>query len=66
MGPPLSVGFTYFDWASDPDDWNSSASYVSSLGSILSTWACKMQHSLSISLEEAEDSATISASQESF
>jgi hypothetical protein len=40
-GAPLLVGFTDLDWASDPDDWNSTTGYVFSLGSGPVTWAYK-------------------------
>ena len=37
-GTPLLVGFTYLDWADDPDDRNSNAGYVFSLGAGPVTW----------------------------
>ena len=40
-GTPLLVGFTDSDWAGDPDDRESTAGYVFSLGSGPVTWACK-------------------------
>jgi hypothetical protein len=42
-GTPLLVGFTDSDWTGDPDDRNSTAGYVFSLGSGAVTWACKKQ-----------------------
>eukprot|EP00253_Pinus_taeda_P019892 PITA_19892 len=36
---PLLVGFTYSDWAGDPDDQKSTAGYVFTLGSGPITWA---------------------------
>ena len=38
-GNPLLVGFTDSDWASDPDDQNSTIGYVFSLESGPVTWA---------------------------
>ena len=40
-GKPLLVGFTDSDWVGDPNDRNSTAGYVFSLGSGPVTWACK-------------------------
>eukprot|EP00253_Pinus_taeda_P036368 PITA_36368 len=51
---PLLVGFIDSDWASDPDDWKSTAGYVFTLGSGPITWACKKQSAISLSLEEEE------------
>eukprot|EP00253_Pinus_taeda_P003946 PITA_03946 len=51
---PLLVGFTDSDWAGDPDDWKSTASYVFTLGSGTITWACKKQAPISLSSAEAE------------
>jgi hypothetical protein len=42
-GTPLLVGFTDLDWADEPDDQNSTAGYVFSLGVGPATWACKKQ-----------------------
>ena len=47
-GEPLLVGFTDLDWVGDPDDRNSTAGYVSSLGSGPVTWACKKQQALAL------------------
>ena len=47
------VGFTNLDWDGDPNDRNSTASYVFNLGSRLVTWACKKQQALSLSSVEA-------------
>ena len=63
-GEPLLVGFTNSDWASDPDDRNSTACYVFSLGSGPVTLACKKQQALSLSSSEAEYRAKVNASQE--
>eukprot|EP00253_Pinus_taeda_P036074 PITA_36074 len=51
---PLLVGFTDSDWASDPFDRKSTASYVFTLGSGPITWACKKQSAISLSSAEAE------------
>jgi hypothetical protein len=42
-GTPLLIGFTNSEWADDPDDWKSTASYVFSPGLGPVTWACKKQ-----------------------
>jgi hypothetical protein len=42
------VGFIDSYWADDPDDQNSTASYVSNLGLGHVTWACKKQHAISL------------------
>ena len=47
-------GFTYSDWADDPDDRKSTVGYVSSLGSGPSTWACKKKQALALSSVEVE------------
>ena len=60
------VGFTDSDWAGDPDDRNSTAGYVFSLGSGPVTWACKKQQAISLSSAEAKYRATVNASQESL
>jgi hypothetical protein len=63
-GNPLLVGFTYSDWASNPDDQKSTVGYVFSLGSGPATWAYKKQHSIALSSVEAEYRAVVNASQE--
>jgi hypothetical protein len=65
-GTPLLVGFTDSDWADDPDDRKSTAGYVFSLGSGPVTWACKKQHAIALSSEEAEYQARVNASQEAL
>jgi hypothetical protein len=65
-GTPLLVGFTDSDWVGDPDDRNSTASYVFSLGSGPVTWACKKQQDISLSSPEAEYRASVNASQEAL
>ena len=65
-GTPLLVGFTNSDWAGDPDDQKSTASYVFSLGSGLVTCACTKQRAISLSSAEAEYQAVVNASQESL
>eukprot|EP00253_Pinus_taeda_P021495 PITA_21495 len=51
---PVLVGFTDYDWAGDPDDQNSTASYIFTLGSRPITWACKKQSAISLSSVEVE------------
>eukprot|EP00253_Pinus_taeda_P008397 PITA_08397 len=58
---PLLVGFIDFDWASDPDDWKSTAGYVFTLGSGPITWAYKKQGSISLSSAEAEYHGVVEA-----
>jgi len=60
------VGFTYSDWASDPDDWKPIVDYVFALGSRPITWACKKQSAIYLSSIEAEYRETIEASKESL
>ena len=62
-GAPLLVDFTDSDWAGDPDDRNSTAGYVFSLGSGPITWAYKKQQALALSSAEADYQAVVSASQ---
>eukprot|EP00253_Pinus_taeda_P031567 PITA_31567 len=57
-----AVGFTDFDWASDPDDRKSTAGYVFTLGSGPITWVCKKQNVISLSSAEAEYRGAIEAS----
>ena len=61
-GTPLLVGFTDSDWAGDPDDQNSTAGYVFSLGSGPVTWAYKKQQTISLSSTEVEYITTINVS----
>eukprot|EP00253_Pinus_taeda_P021158 PITA_21158 len=61
---PLLVGFTDFDWAGDPNDWKSTASYVFTLGSGPITWACKKQSAISFSSAEVEYCGPVEASKE--
>eukprot|EP00253_Pinus_taeda_P034312 PITA_34312 len=63
---PLLVGFTDSDWASDPNDRNSTADYVFTLGSGPITWACKKQAAISLSSAEAEYRGAIEASKEAL
>ena len=65
-GTPLLVGFTDSDWAGEPDDRKSTASYVFSLGSGLVTWACKKQQDIALSSTEEEYQAMVNASQEAI
>jgi hypothetical protein len=53
-GTLLLVGFTDLDWVDDPDDRNSIAGYVFSLGLGPVTWAYKKQHAISLSSIEVE------------
>ena len=62
----MLVGFTNSDWASDPDDRNSTAGYVFSMGFGPVTWACKKQQYLALSSAEAEYRAVVNASQEAL
>ena len=63
---PLLVGFTYSDWADDPNDRKSTVGYVFRLGSGPITWACKKQQALALSLAEVEYRAAVNASQEAL
>eukprot|EP00253_Pinus_taeda_P021611 PITA_21611 len=63
---PLLVGFTDSDWAGDPDDRKSTASYVFTLDSGPITWACKKQVAISLSSAEAEYHGAIEASKEAL
>lgn len=51
------VGFSYSDWASDPDDRKLTTSYCVYLGNNLITWCAKKQGTLSHSSIEAECSS---------
>eukprot|EP00253_Pinus_taeda_P004359 PITA_04359 len=63
---PLLVGFTNSDWAGDPDDRKSTASYVFTLGSGPITWTCKKQSSISLSSVEVEYCGVVEASKEAL
>eukprot|EP00253_Pinus_taeda_P035557 PITA_35557 len=63
---PLLVSFTDSDWAGDPDDRKSTASYVFTLGSRPITWDCKKQSAISLSSSEAEYRGTVEASKEAL
>eukprot|EP00253_Pinus_taeda_P012465 PITA_12465 len=63
---PLLVGFTDSDWASDLDDWKSTAGYVFTLGSRPITWACKKQAAISLSSAEAEYHGAVEARKEAL
>eukprot|EP00253_Pinus_taeda_P032049 PITA_32049 len=63
---PLLVGFTDFDWASDPDDRKSTIGYVLTLGSGPITWACKKQSSISLSSAKVEYCGVVEASKEAL
>ena len=62
----MLIDFTDSDWVGDPDDQNSTAGYVFSLGYGPVTWACKKQQSLALSSVEAEYRAAVNASQEAL
>ena len=62
----MLVCFTNSDWADDPDDQKSTASYVFSVGSGPITWACTKQQALSLSSGEAEYRAEVNASKEAL
>eukprot|EP00253_Pinus_taeda_P012237 PITA_12237 len=63
---PLLVGFTDSNYAGDPDDRKSTASYVFTLGSGPITWACKKQSAISLSSKEAEYHGVVEASKEAL
>eukprot|EP00253_Pinus_taeda_P004869 PITA_04869 len=63
---PLLVGFTNSDWASDPDDLNSTASYVFTLGSGPIICDFKKQSAISLSSVEAEYRGVVEASKEAL
>eukprot|EP00253_Pinus_taeda_P010618 PITA_10618 len=63
---PLLVGFIDSDWAGDPDDQNSTAGYVFTLGSGPITWACKKQSAISLSSAEAKYHDIVEASMEAL
>ena len=52
--------------ASNPNDRNSTAGYVFSLGSGPVTWACKKQQTLGISSTEVEYQVAVNAIQEAL
>eukprot|EP00253_Pinus_taeda_P019668 PITA_19668 len=63
---PLLVGFTDSNWAGDPDDRKSTASYVFTLGSEPIAWACKKQGAISLSSAEVEHRGAVEASKEAL
>jgi hypothetical protein len=65
-GDPLLVGFIDFDWSRNPNDQNSSAVYVFSLGYGPITWTCKKQQPISLSSVEVEYYALFNAIQEAL
>ena len=62
----MLVGFTDSDWVGDPNNRNSTAGYVFSLGSRPITWACKKQQDLVLYSAESEYQAIVNASQEAL
>ena len=62
----MLAGFTDSNWASNPDDRNSTIGYVFSLGYGPITWACRKQQALALPLAEAEYQAAVNASQEAL
>jgi hypothetical protein len=65
-GNPLLVGFIDSDLVGNPNDQNSIASYVFSLGSRPITWDCKKQQTLYFSSLEVEYQEVFNASQEAL
>ena len=63
---PLLIGFTDSDWAGDPDDRNSTARYVFTLGLGPITWYCKKQSAISLSSVEAEYRGAVEANKEAM
>ena len=59
---PLLIVFTDSDWVGDPDDRNSTAGYVFTLGSRPITWYCKKKSAICISSAEAEYRGAVEAS----
>ena len=62
----MLISFTDSDWDSGPDDQNSTAGYVFTLGSGPITWSCKKQSSIYLSLAEAEYRSAVEASKEAM
>jgi hypothetical protein len=62
----LLIGFTYSDWVDDPNDRNSTASYVFSLGSRPVTWDYKKQQVISLYLAKAEYQTVVNSIQETL
>jgi hypothetical protein len=62
----LLVGFTDSNSVDDPDDRKSIAGYVLSLCFGPTTWACKKQQALALSLAEGEYRVTVNARQEAL
>ena len=62
----MLIGFTDSDWVSDPDDQNSTARYVFTLGSGPITWSCKKQSVISLSSVEAEYRGAVEDSKEAM
>jgi hypothetical protein len=60
------VGFIDSDWVDDPDDQKSTIGYVFILGSIPISWACKKQHTISLSSTKVEYRVAVNASQETL
>ena len=63
---PLLVGFTDLDWAGDPDNQKSTASYLFTLGLGPITRSCKKQSSICLSSAEVEDPSAVEASKEAL
>ena len=60
------VGFTNSYWVDEPDDHNSIARYVFSLGLGPITWAYKKQQAIALSSVEAEYQEKCNAIQEAL
>eukprot|EP00253_Pinus_taeda_P033067 PITA_33067 len=63
---PLLVGFTDFDWATDPNDRKSTAGYIFTLRSRAITWAYKKQSTIYLSSAEKEYLGIVEASKEAL
>eukprot|EP00253_Pinus_taeda_P016191 PITA_16191 len=63
---PILVGIIDSNWAGDPHDWKSTASYVFTLGSRPITWDCKKQSVISLSSVEVEYRGIVQANKEAL
>ena len=61
-GTHLLVGFTNSYWVNDPDDRNSIVGYFFSLGLGPTTWDCKKQQDITLSIAESEYQVEYNAS----
>jgi len=60
------VGFTDFDWASDPDDRKSTVGYMFTPHSGPITWAFKKQSEISLSSTKAKYCGIVEASKQAL